>query len=90
MELPCISAFLPVTTGFGIYNESFFNQKLQYIHRNPVNGKWKLVNDYMDYEHSSASFYEAGLIKKYEPFDYRLYSGLFTGGPWPTPKGDRI
>lgn len=56
----------------GIYNERFFNQKLQYIHRNPVNGKWKLVNDYADYEHSSASFYETGLIKKYEPFDYRL------------------
>jgi hypothetical protein len=56
----------------GIYNEKFFNQKLKYIHRNPVSGKWKLVIDYTDYEHSSASFYETGVIKKYEPFDYRL------------------
>ena len=56
----------------GIYNEKFFNQKLKYIHRNPVSGKWKLVIDYTDYEHSSASFYETGKVKCYEPFDYRL------------------
>ena len=56
----------------GIYNESFFNQKLKYIHRNPVSGKWKLVIDYTDYEHNSASFYETGKVKGYEPFDYRL------------------
>jgi hypothetical protein len=51
----------------GIYNEKFFNQKLKYIHRNPVSGKWKLVIDYTDYEHSSASFYETGKVKGYEP-----------------------
>jgi len=56
----------------GIYNERFFNQKLKYIHRNPVNGKWKLVIDYTDYEHSSASFYETGVVSEYKPFDYRL------------------
>jgi len=56
----------------GIYNERFFNQKLKYIHRNPVSGKWQLVNDYTEYEHSSASFYEIGKVKSYEPFDYRL------------------
>ena len=44
----------------GIYNEKFFMQKLNYIHHNPVKGKWNLVNDYTDYEHSSASFYEIG------------------------------
>lgn len=56
----------------GIYNEKFFNQKPGYIHRNPVSGKWNLAIDYADYEHSSASFYETGMAKKYEPFDYRL------------------
>jgi putative transposase len=56
----------------GIYNEKFFNQKLKYIHRNPVSGKWKLAIDYTDYEHSSASFYETSIVKNYEPFDYRL------------------
>jgi hypothetical protein len=55
-----------------IYNEKFFNQKLNYIHLNPVSGKWKLVNDYTEYEHSSASFYETGTVKNYEPFDFRL------------------
>ena len=55
-----------------IYNEKFFNQKLKYIHRNPVSGKWKLVIDYTDYDYSSASFYETGKVKCYEPFDYRL------------------
>ena len=55
-----------------IYNEKFFNQKLNYIHLNPVSGKWKLVNDYTEYEHSSASFYETGEVKNYEPYDFRL------------------
>jgi len=56
----------------GIYNEKFFNQKLNYIHRNPVSGKWQLATDYTEYGHSSASFYETGEVKHYEPFDYRL------------------
>ena len=56
----------------GIYNEKFFNQKCNYIHYNPVAGKWKLVSDYTEYEHSSASFYETGEIKNFEPFDFRL------------------
>lgn len=47
------------------FNEEFIFQKLQYIHHNPVSKKWNLVNDFMDYEHSSASFYEKGL-KRYE------------------------
>ena len=56
----------------GIYNEKFFMQKLNYIHHNPVSGKWNLVNDYTDYEHSSASFYELGIVKGYQPVDFRF------------------
>ena len=56
----------------GIYNDKFFDQKLNYIHLNPVSGKWQLVNDYTDYEHSSASFYEKGEVKNYDTFDFRL------------------
>jgi putative transposase len=56
----------------GIYNEKFFNQKMNYIHLNPVSGKWQLVNDFTEYGHSSASFYETGEVRKYEPFDFRL------------------
>jgi REP element-mobilizing transposase RayT len=47
------------------YSEAFIFQKLQYMHLNPVSKKWSLVNDFTDYEHSSASFYERG-IKNYQ------------------------
>ena len=55
----------------GIYTDKFFNQKLDYIHYNPVSGKWNLADDFTKYEHSSASFYETGVAKNYHPFDYR-------------------
>ena len=55
----------------GISSEKFLFQKLNYIHHNPVSGRWNLVKDYTEYEHSSASFYETGKIKNYEPFDFR-------------------
>ncbi len=35
-------------------------QKLEYIHNNPVQGKWMLANDPLDYLYSSARFYENG------------------------------
>ena len=35
-------------------------QKLEYIHHNPLAKKWKLCNETIDYEFSSASFYESG------------------------------
>ncbi len=47
------------------YSRKFIFQKLDYMHHNPVSKKWQLVNDFADYEYSSASFYEKG-IKKYE------------------------
>ncbi len=47
----------------GIYTEKFFNQKLDYIHLNPVSGKWQLAKDFTEYAHSSASFYETGEVK---------------------------
>ena len=40
------------------FSERMLEQKLDYIHRNPVSGKWRLVSDYIDYEHSSAAYYE--------------------------------
>jgi REP element-mobilizing transposase RayT len=49
----------------------FIEQKLDYIHHNPVNGKWNLVSDFTEYEHSSASFYELGTVKHFKPRDYR-------------------
>jgi REP element-mobilizing transposase RayT len=53
------------------YADRFLLQKLDYMHANPVNGKWKLAEDYRDYEHSSAGFYEKGIASPIEILDYR-------------------
>ena len=42
----------------------FILEKIKYIHHNPVSKRWQLVNEFTEYEYSSASFYEKG-IKKY-------------------------
>jgi REP element-mobilizing transposase RayT len=62
------------------YNEEFIFQKLNYIHHNPVSKKWNLVNDFILYEHSSASFYESG-IKKYNNIVHikDVLSGIIPG-----------
>ncbi len=43
------------------HSAKFIFQKLNYIHRNPVSGKWQLAKDFVDYPYSSASFYETGV-----------------------------
>ena len=40
-------------------------QKLEYTHHNPVSGKWNLVDDFVNYPHSSAAYYELGKENKY-------------------------
>lgn len=40
-----------------IMNRSIALQKLEYIHQNPLQEKWKLVDQAEDYLYSSASFY---------------------------------
>jgi hypothetical protein len=42
------------------YSEAMVEQKMDYIHHNPVSGRWNLVDDYASYPHSSAGFYELG------------------------------
>jgi len=42
-------------------DEEMLEQKLAYIHNNPVSGKWNLVNDFTNYQFSSAPFYELGV-----------------------------
>lgn len=54
----------------GIDNKKFFLQKLNYIHLNPVRGNYKLVNDWREYEHSSAGFYELQQTKHFVPVHY--------------------
>ncbi len=41
-----------------IFSEEFLNQKLEYIHQNPINKNWKLAKYRSDYRYSSARFYD--------------------------------
>ena len=45
-----------------IFTSKFLHQKIDYIHFNPVSGKWNLTVEFTDYYHSSASFYETNII----------------------------
>ncbi len=40
------------------YTEKFVIQKLEYMHANPISGKWNLAPSTVDYFHSSAAYYE--------------------------------
>ena len=48
------------TLSIEIYSRKIFDQKLNYIHNNPLQSKWKIVDDPIKYKYSSASFYELG------------------------------
>ena len=57
-----------------IYTFKFLYQKLDYIHHNPVSGKWNLCNEFTDYPHSSAAWYELGTPHPHiEVTDFREY-----------------
>ncbi|MEM8894467.1 MAG: transposase, partial [Bacteroidota bacterium] len=43
-----------------LYSPDIVYQKLDYIHNNPLSGKWNLAEDPIKYEYSSAAFYELG------------------------------
>lgn len=47
--------------GIEIYSRAVAKQKLDYIHANPVSGKWQLAKDDISYYYSSAKFYETGI-----------------------------
>jgi REP element-mobilizing transposase RayT len=49
-----------------LYTPDIAYQKLDYIHANPISGKWKLAEDFCDYKYSTAKFYE--LVVKEFPF----------------------
>jgi REP element-mobilizing transposase RayT len=57
-----------------VYSLDFLYQKLDYIHHNPVSGKWNLCNEFTDYIHSSAAFYELAQSHAFVNItDYRDY-----------------
>ena len=43
-----------------LYNHKAFLQKLEYIHRNPMEERWSLAGTVEEYKYSSARFYETG------------------------------
>jgi putative transposase len=47
--------------GIEIYSRAVAKQKIDYIHFNPVRGKWLLAKDDLSYYFSSARFYETGI-----------------------------
>ena len=55
-----------------IYSREVAQQKLEYIHFNPVSGIWKLAKDDLDYFYSSARFYESGVD------DFGFLNNLYT------------
>jgi len=57
-----------------IYHRQFLLQKIQYIHLNCVRGKWKLVEHWEDYQHSSARFYVKNRLEGFVPTHYEELS----------------
>ena len=53
-----------------VMTEKFVRQKLNYMHKNPVSVIWKLVDHYLDYEYSSARFYNLDEKPKCKLFHY--------------------
>lgn len=54
-----------------IFSRRFLIQKLEYIHNNPTNKEWHLVEDRADYRYSSACFYDRAIIPIIEVDDVR-------------------
>ncbi len=51
-------------------------QKLDYMHDNPCNGKWKLVESPVDYIHSSAKYYLANEQGVYAIDDFMMLDDI--------------
>ena len=44
-----------------LYTPSVFEQKIEYIHNNPLQEKWNLAKEPQDYKYSSAKFYHTAI-----------------------------
>ena len=52
------------TLAFPLFSKSVINQKIDYIHLNPVSGKWQLASSSVAYRFSSAAFYDHEVAAK--------------------------
>lgn len=59
-----------------VYTDKFAEQKLNYIHHNPLRGKWSLAKTPEDYLYSSARFYFTGEQGRVKITHYRD-AGIF-------------
>jgi REP element-mobilizing transposase RayT len=52
--------FEPSTDLIELFSGKMIEQKLRYMHANPVSKRWSLADDAEEYEHSSFAFYVRG------------------------------
>jgi REP element-mobilizing transposase RayT len=66
-----------------LFSGKMIEQKLHYIHANPVSKKWHLADDAVDYPHSSFAFYVRGEGRGVPLTPYQEFGFLDgTGAPW--------
>ena len=66
-----------------LFHARMIEQKLKYIHANPVSKKWRLADDAVEYPHSSFAFYSDGRNRD-APLDAYQEHGFLggKGAPW--------
>lgn len=66
-----------------LFHARMIEQKLKYIHANPVSKKWRLADDAVEYTHSSFAFYSDGRNRE-APLDAYQEHGFLggKGAPW--------
>ncbi len=65
------------------FSAKMIEQKLRYIHANPVSKKWSLADDAVEYPHSSFAFYVRGETRGAPLTPYQVFGYLGgKGGPW--------
>lgn len=66
-----------------LFSGKMIEQKLHYIHANPVSKSWRLADDAVEYPHSSFAFYVRGESRGVPLTPYQEYGFLDgTGVPW--------
>ncbi|MEP2774213.1 MAG: transposase [Fulvivirga sp.] len=56
-----------------LFNKNLVEQKIEYIHCNPLQEKWNLARCPEQYRYSSASFYQQGIQRNCRVTDYRSH-----------------
>jgi REP element-mobilizing transposase RayT len=75
--------FQPSTDLVELFSGKMIEQKLQYIHANPVSKKWRLADDAVEYPHSSFAFYVWGEARGAPLSSYQEFGFLVgKGAPW--------